>query len=73
MVGVGRTERQDVDGSEACLLSRRHEHDDGLRWRVTHDRVVRRLRHGDDARGIVGNVEALPFITSIYLSIFNSN
>ena len=56
---VGGAEGQDIDGGETRLLTRRHEHDDRLGRRVDDDRVVNRLRHGDDSRRVVSDVETL--------------
>ena len=56
---VSSTERQNVDGRQACLLAWRHKHYHRLLQRMFQDRVVRRLRHCNDARCIVCYVESL--------------
>ena len=45
---VRGTKREDVDGGQSGLFTRRHKHNDRFVWRVLHDGVVRRPRHGDD-------------------------
>lgn len=50
---------EDVDGSEACLLARRHKNDDRLLGRVLGDGMVHGLGHGQQASLSVADVEAL--------------
>ena len=45
---VRGTERENVDGGQTRLFTRRHKHNDRFVWRVLHDGVVRRPRHRDD-------------------------
>lgn len=56
---IRRTRGEDVDGSEASLLSGRNKDNDRLLGRVFGDSMVHGLGHGEQASLCVADVEAL--------------